>query len=423
MKRFNRFILDEAAKEKLTFNRGHAYEFVLAAAMVSRFTDRTGEGLPETITPESVQQVMKMYFVGKPIWYVEEGPGKDTVEFDGEGLPDVVKTGLKHNLRHADVQDMVKKAISAVKGNASLTKLSTEVITNKKKDYIKVECAGTFGQMNTKSDINLYINRVEKDKSGSGVLKGITNVDLKRVIGYSVKYGGVGQVAQWAGVNLAKNIVDAFDAFGINVSSIVKPIEDALASTDFIGLYKSRQDPLCEKDKAIVFNATHPVFSQIGRANDERWFGDEENIKKLTAGLLKAAKGSEDDIELVRNGFSFDKTNFDALAKGISNGVTEKNVQWKVGADTDPGDGTGSEVGTPMAGNPVFQLWVGRTKIFQIRVRYDADKDRKTKGYKVRFRVLCELGHDVSNFIEKVLELDSMIIVEKPKRKRKRKSK
>ena len=87
MKRFNRFILDEAAKPKLTFNRGHAYEFVLAAAMVARFTDRTGEGLPETLNADSVHEVMTQYFKGNLIWEVEEGDGIDEVEFDGAGLP------------------------------------------------------------------------------------------------------------------------------------------------------------------------------------------------------------------------------------------------------------------------------------------------------------------------------------------------
>ena len=46
MKRFKKFIVEEA----FPVNQLHAYEFVLAAAMVARFTDRFDDGTPTSHT-------------------------------------------------------------------------------------------------------------------------------------------------------------------------------------------------------------------------------------------------------------------------------------------------------------------------------------------------------------------------------------
>ena len=50
MKNFKSFVTEGA----FPVNQGHAYEFVLAAAMVARFTDRFDDGTPQPLTPASV---------------------------------------------------------------------------------------------------------------------------------------------------------------------------------------------------------------------------------------------------------------------------------------------------------------------------------------------------------------------------------
>ena len=79
MKRFTKFIIEEV----FPVNQGHAYEFVLAAAMVARFTDRFDDGTPHLL-PASVEDVMKQYFGLNRMWEVEEGDDEiDVIEFDG----------------------------------------------------------------------------------------------------------------------------------------------------------------------------------------------------------------------------------------------------------------------------------------------------------------------------------------------------
>ena len=387
MKRFKKFILVEEAR--FPVNKGHAYEFVLAAAMVARFTDRYDDGTPEPLTPKAVYQVMSHYFKRNVIWTVEEGDSQiDTVEFDGAGLPPGVLAALSVDAirKSSTVKAMVGKAISAVKDNTTLTDLSTEVIQNHKADEVVVKCGGTTGQMSTKSDVDLYVNNNEIRKAG-----------------FSVKYGGVGQVAQWAGVDLAKNIDDGFFSFGMSVREMLGPVKAAFQDPNFLGVYKSRQDPQVEKDKDIIFSAVKGVFTKIGRKFKETWFDDPKNVVNLTTGLLKAAKGKEEDIELVKNGFTYNKANFDALARGISNSAKDSktNIRWMVIAED---------------GNPKVQLWIDDIKIFQVRCRYDADPDKTKSFYKVRFRLYVELDTGAIEVIKKVREQERMI--KTPKRGR-----
>ena len=405
MKRFNRFILDEAAQQKLTFNRGHAYEFVLAAAMVARFTDRWDDGTPRELDASSVEEVMAGYFMRKgekEVWTVSAGDGvEDTVEFDGSGLPTDVLAALgEPTIRkdNPDVKKMVTTAIKAVAKNKTLENLSTRVIKNGIEDTVKVVCGGTTGQMSTKSDIDLFVNeKVPKVDA----LKGIKNVDL-RDAGFSVKWGGVEQVGQWSGVNLDDNIIKAFTSFGMKITSgDVMGVAVASGPTSgFVGTgYKGRKDSQVEKDKNIMFNAVRLSFGKISTKNQPVEFRKLVNVNNLIKGIKesisgapkpKTGKPAEQDIELIRNASSLNRDSYIALGKGLlaSAADPKSNLRWVLGT----------------RGNPTMQLHVtvdNETKIlFQIRCRYDADPiDKKKTKYKARFRILAELGTDIWDFI------------------------
>ena len=168
MKNFKRFVTEGA----FPVNQGHAYEFVLAAAMVARFTDRYDNGEPMPITAQSVEDVMAQYFGLNRMWEVDEGDSEvDIVEFDGAGLPPEVLSALNdRKLRSGPVvQKMIKDAIAAVTKNRSLTALSTAVITNGKRDEVEIRCGGTTGQMDTKSDVDVYVNDAVQRKVGFSV--------------------------------------------------------------------------------------------------------------------------------------------------------------------------------------------------------------------------------------------------------------
>ncbi len=351
--------------EEVSFNLGHAYEFVLAAAMVARFTDRFDDGTPEPLTAASVEDVMKKYFAGFRAWEVEEGDGLDSVEFDGSGLPPEVLGALSNpaTRRLKEVQALVKTAIEAVNKNGTLKRLSDEVITNGKPDVVDVVCGGTSGQMKTKSDVDVFVNGRENRKAG-----------------FSVKYGGVKQVGQFAGSDAVKNMVDGFKSFGIDVKGMIAPVKKAMLN--IVGNYQSRQDPIIEKDKSLIFSAVGPVFTKISKKFGGNWLKNERNIKSLTNGLLVAARGTEDDLEIIKSGFSFDQKTFNALSKGLLETAKVGQVSWKV----------------MPTGNPTIGLYANNMLVFSIRFRYDADKKRD--GYKVRFRLLVELGRDIVNFID-----------------------
>jgi len=356
----------EYINEEVTFNLGHAYEFVLASAMVSRFADRYDDGTPMDVTPSSVEDVMLKYFAGLRAWEVEQPDGEvDTVVFDGSGLPPEVLYALSNpSVRKTkDVQKLVKTAIDAVMKNGTLTRLSKNVISNDQPDLISVICGGTTGQMKTKSDVDVFINGREN-----------------RAAGFSVKYGGVRQVGQFAGSDPIKNLIDGFDSFGMDVKSLVRPIKTAMGS--MIGVYRDRKDPIIENDKRLLFTSVNSVFSSITKKYGKNWLSKEKNIDGLTKGLLKAARGTEDDLEIIKSGFSFDKASFDALTRGLVDSSKRGELSWK----------------HMPAGNPTIGMFSNNMLVFTIRFRFDADK--KKEGYKVRFRLLVEMGKDIINFID-----------------------
>ena len=357
----------EYINEEVTFNLGHAYEFVLASAMVSRFADRFDDGTPMDVTPSSVEDVMLKYFAGLRAWEVEQPDGEvDTVVFDGSGLPPEVLYALANpSVRKTrDVQKLVTTAIYAVMKNSTLTRLSKNVISNDEPDLIEVICGGTTGQMKTKSDVDVFINGREN-----------------RAAGFSVKYGGVRQVGQFAGSDPIKNMIDGFSSFGMDVKSLVRPIKVAMGSV--VGLYTDRKDPVIENDKRLLFTSVNGVFSQITKKFGKSWLSKERNIDAMSNGLLKAARGTEDDLEIIKSGFSFDKKSFEALSRGLVDSSKRGELSWK----------------HMPTGNPTIALYSNNMLVFSIRFRFDADK--KKTGYKVRFRLLVEIGKDIVKFIDK----------------------
>ena len=357
MKRFRHYIKEEAG---FPVNKGHAYEFVLAAAMISRFTDRYDDGTAMPVTPESVEAVMSNFFLSRAVWTVDSGDGvPDIVEFDGSGLPaEVISAMRDKKLRSGSVvKQMVSDAINAVNKNRSLTTMATDVITNGKEDDVAVVCGGTTGQMDTKSDVDVYINGREIRK-----------------VGFSVKYAGTKQAGQFAGVDPAKNLIDAFKSFDMDISKLrsIKAIDKV--TTKLNPPYASRQDPIIDKDKQTAFGAVHPLLREIGQKFGPKYMSQKKNAQAVMRGLLKANIGKEDDVELIRTSVSFDKKTFDAISTFVMDSAKKNQVSWKV-LET---------------GNPTIGFYAGGYELFTVRFRYDAD--RKKQGYMPRFRVYVENG-------------------------------
>ena len=356
MKSFKKFIVEEA----FPVNQGHAYEFVLAAAMVARFTDRFDDGTAAPLVPKEVEDVMNNYFALNRMYEVEEGDSEiDTVEFDGAGLPpEVIATLNDKKVRSGKVvQQMIKDAIAAVNGNATLKKLSDEVIQNGKPDVIEVRCGGTTGQMDTKSDVDVYVNDSKQRKAG-----------------LSVKYGGTKQAGQFAGRDPSKNLMDGFASFGIDVKRLSQMKDVQTAFESLIGDYESRKDPTIEADKMAMFNPVSKLFQAIIKRFDSNYMKRGKNAENIMSGLLKANTGKEDDLDLIRTSVSFNRKTFKAISELLQNAAINGNAEFRM------------ETGK----NPKMGLYADGTQLFTIRFRYDADK--RGQRYVPRFRLLVENG-------------------------------
>lgn len=348
------------------FNLGHAYEFILASAMVPKFTDRNEDGSSRELTSSSVESVMKEYFSGNRYWYVIEGDGvEDNVEFDGSGLPVYIFNSLKDSSTRSEpiVQKMIRDAITAVNGNGTLAVLANKVLKNGKEDDILVSCAGTKGQMKTKSDIDVFVNNREV-----------------RSAGFSVKYGGTKQIGQFASSDVVNSLKQGFLSFGMDVSRMGAFSTVKTEASKITGIYPNgRKDPLIDPDKKRMFSAVSVLFSEIAKKYDTKWLSSTGNAKSITNGLLFAARGTEEDVDVVKSTVSFDKRTFDAIAEGMTAYAKKGKLGWVVG--------TGA--------NPKILLRAENMDLFSIRFRYDADRVGSSDTYKARFRLLVEVGKDL----------------------------
>jgi len=356
-------------EENEKFNLGHAYEFVLAAAMVSKFTDRYEDGGAKELTPQSVNSIMNEYFKGNRFWAVVEGDGiEDSVEFDGVGIPAYILGTVKNpKFRSQDMfSKMVNDAIQAVNGNSTLNKLMNSVLKNGKEDIVLVKCGGTSGQMKTKSDIDVYVNNVEK-----------------RSAGFSVKYGSVKQIGQFASSDVVSSLSNGFGTFGMDIRrmgsfGLVKSEAQKMS-----GIYPNgRTDPLIEPDKKRMFSSVSILFNDISKKFSTSWLSSPQNAKSLTNGLLLAARGTEEDVDIIKSGISFDRGTFDGIAKGLTKYAKMGKLNWM----------------TSGGGNPTIILNAENMNLFSIRFRFDADKVGSSGAYKARFRLLVEIGKDLIKF-------------------------
>jgi len=351
------------AKEKFPVNQGHAYEFVLAAAMIARFTDRYDGGEPMALTPKSVMKVMEEYYRGNIYWQVAEGDEEiDIVEFDGGGLPQEVHDALSQDKirKHPAVKKMIESAIKAVTNNQTLTKLSLGVITNHKADNIEVKCGGTTGQAKTKSDVDVYVNDREMRK-----------------VGFSVKYGGTQQGGQFAGKDAVKNLINGFSSFNIDVKGMMSPVEKAMK--DIVGVYESpasADDPVIISDKAIMFPAVKSAFRSVSKKYTSKELKKPKITDALMKGLRKANFGEEDDVQVIRGkSITYDNKTFEGFGKYISDAASQGNAEFRLERDA----------------LATLGLYANGNKMFQLRFRYDRDKQRDG-SYQVRFRLYVENG-------------------------------
>ena len=364
MKSFKQYVqMLTEAKGKFPVNRGHAYEFVLAAAMVARFTDRYDGGEPMPLTPKSVRKVMAKFQGGWDVWEVAEGDEKvDEVEFNGGGLPQSVHKNWKAWSKHPETNKMIEKAIKHVNGNQTLENLSFEVITNHKADEIEVRCVGTEGQNNTKSDIDVYVNGKELRK-----------------VGFSVKYGTTKQGGQFASADAVNNLIDGFASFDIDVGGMVGPVEDAAA--DIVGVYEPPAKPGdydIISDKSIMFPAVKKVFGKVVKIYTSKVLTNPKIINSLMKGLRKANLGKEKDVEIMRghSPVTYNKKTFEKFGAYIRKAAADNEAEFVL---------------EPKA-LATLGLYAYGNMMFQLRFRYDRDFKNKDGKYHARFRLLVENG-------------------------------
>lgn len=362
-------------EERAKYNKGDVFEFVISAAMVARFTDRYDDGTAMPLTAQSVEDVMAQYFAGNRQWEVDEGDDQvDVVLFDTAALPGaaLVQLNTPGYRGSKEVQDMVKSSLSAVK-RGTIGDLADDVISNNRPDNVVIRPVGTLAQSATKSDVDVYVNGTEVRRAG---------ISLK----YETKKET--QIAQFSGRDSVQSLRSAFATFGIEVKPALKAVEKAVSQLG--GVYTGRDDPLITKDKAIMFPAVRSVFDFVSKKFSGNWLANVRNAATLADGFIKAGRGQEEDVEIIKGSGSksitFNRATFEALKRGLATSAKNKAIIWRIGQE---------------GGNPKIILVADGLEVFSIRFRYDADSNKDKTQYRVRFRTYVQTGKELPAFIEK----------------------
>jgi len=350
---FRQYLLTESA------NKGDMFEFVFAAACVSRFVDRYDDNTPAPLTPGSIHQVMDKYFTGDVEWTVKGSKNSvDTVTFETARIPEqaLASLSLKRYRQSKEVADMVDKAIKAVENpKYSLFEIASKIISNNTSDNVEIRPVGTQDQTGTKSDVDIYIN----------------NKAVKRI---SLKYGSK-QLGQFAGTDIKNQIKEGLASVGVIVpENILNPLDNKnLTKKGLIGLYDERDTADSTNDKVLLFKIVNDIFKKIS--------SQPVNIDKVVDGFIKSAQGEEDDIDAILVDGKYihyiTKDYIEAFKDQLKK--DKSKVRWKVSNEQ-----SGTE-------NPTIVFTVDNVELFQLRFRFDADWKSKIQKYKLRTRVLLEV--------------------------------
>jgi hypothetical protein len=349
--------------ERAGVNMGDVFEFVFAAACVSRFTDRYDDGSEMKVTPKSIHRVMDEYFKGNQHWQVASGDGVlDLVSFQTAALPGpaLAYIGDSRNRKSSDVSKMIDRAIDAVSDKKhDLSKKSYEVITNGIEDDVDIEPAGTKDQRGTKSDVNVIIN---------GKTKKISLKWTSR------------QMGQFSGADIVKQLANAWGSVGVKLTNrqlgFVKKAAEKLVRN-----YTSREDPnYTTHDKGLILGS-------VGQMYDVFPVVKERNIDKIIDGIKKAMGLSEKDLDVItadpRSSHTISSSTARSLKSKLKIAAKNNSVSWE----------------RKSGNNPTVALVANGHTIFQIRTRIDAGK--KSDGtYYLRVRTLVESDKGMFEFLE-----------------------
>ena len=338
---------------------GDVFEFVFAAACVSKFADRHDDGSEMKVTPKSVYGVMDEYFRGNQTWQVPEGDAQmDQITLSTAAIPAPSMNYLrnKKNRRSADVEKMISAAIKAVENRKyRISKLSYTVITNMKPDDVDIQPAGTTDQKGTKSDVNIIVNGKVAQK-------------------ISLKYGSR-QMGQFSGADILQQLKDAWISLGVDIRRNLKSVEKAIPK--LVGLYTGRDDPnYIGHDQPILFDAVKEMISRMPK---------KINVDALVNGVTKAMKGSEEDLEVVSGSFVIGRQFRSDFKKKLDAAQRNNDLFWQIKA-------TGN--------SPVVRLVAEGNPVIDVRVRVDVGSANREGMRKLRMRTYIELGPKFKEYIE-----------------------
>ena len=356
IKSFNQFISEQSSAKP---NMGDVFEFVFAAACVSRFADRYDDGSEMTVTAKSIHSVMDEYFKGNQTWQIPEGDNEiDQVTLTTAAIPLPSMNYLRDakNRKSKEVSSMIGDAIKAVENRRyRISKLAFEVIGNNKADDVDVQPAGTSDQKGTKSDVNIIVN---------GTLEQ----------GISLKYKSR-QMGQFSGGDIVKQLTDAWSSLGVDVSRSISPVKKAVPN--LIGLYTDRKDSNYNpRDRDILFDAVKQMTRSMPKSID---------VSSLVNGVTKAMKGTEEDLEVVSGSFTIGREFRSQFEKKLKGAQSNKSLAWVIKTS---------------GKSPVVQLVADGRNIIDVRTRIDMGSSNKEGMKKLRVRTLIELGPDFKRYIE-----------------------
>jgi hypothetical protein len=285
MLRFKQY-LDLQEAEKVPANRGDVGEFVLGAAVTTRFWKKYKGN---DVTENDVKDILRKVIKTNPVSLKRED--EDVVEIDTQisddirfkvSVPKKAQEFMYDSKNWLLIPDLFKASIEYVNTDKRMLKQASILARNNKRNDIFINADGTGEQKATKADIKLVID----DKPTRNQI--------------SLKVDGGDQFMQIAGYTFEKQMT-LWNHLGVNIDSYKADYENSLSKLDLKVKFADRASVHNDINTNLFRDAVEKVYkSAASILKKELNDANPDIILKIASFVRRGATLDDPNVEVVK---------------------------------------------------------------------------------------------------------------------------
>ena len=354
-------------KAKISANRGDVGEFILGAAVTTRFWKKY-KGT--NVSQADVESILNKVIKTNPVSLNRED---DTVEIETDisdeikfkvAVPKKAQEFMYDSNNWKLVPDLFKASLEFVNDDKRLLKQASVLARNNKRNIISIEADGTGDQKGTKADIKMTVD----------------GKVLKNQI--SLKVDGGDQFMQIPGLPFEKQMT-LWKYLGIDVGDLKKDYDDTLSKLDLKIKFTDRDQVHADQNTKDFKSALEKVWkTATSRLKKELNSRNPDVILKIASFVRRGATLDDPNVEVVK----LDRGKLKKARFGRKYLESAKNTEFDVDLKVRKSDF--------MVIVYDKKLGPSKGKFVQIRAKVDPSKRESKAGkhYMFYFRSIVESG-------------------------------